>query len=385
MAQTKRDYYEVLGVQRTATPEEIKKRFRAKARELHPDVNKEPDAEARFKEVAEAYEVLIDADKRSAYDRFGHAAVSGAGGAGYDPFGGFGSFSDIFETFFTSAMGGNSGTAARRRAQQRGSHLAYRMSLEFEEAIFGAEKEIEVPRLALCTHCGGAGAEPGTQPQVCPVCNGKGDVRRSQQSIFGQFVSVVPCDRCNGEGQVVSTPCKECRGDGRIRETRRLAVKVPAGIDDGAQIRLSGEGEAGRHGSPPGDLYVEVNVRPHKLFKREGNDIILACNLNIAQAALGAELEVPTVEGGLATLKVPAGTQHGKVFRVKGQGVPYLRGSGRGDMLVQADVQVPTNLSDEQKRLLRDLARTLGDNNSAPSSQQDKGLFSKIRDALGGQ
>jgi molecular chaperone DnaJ len=379
MAQTKRDYYEVLGVQRNATPEEIRKRFRAKARELHPDVNKEPDAEARFKEVSEAYEVLVDTDKRAAYDRFGHAAVSGAAGA--DPFGGFGSFSDIFETFFSSAMGGNAGTAARRRQQQRGVHLQRTLTIEFEEAVFGTEKEIEVPRLTLCTHCGGAGAEPGTQPQTCPVCNGKGDVRRSQQSIFGQFVSVVPCDRCNGEGQVVTTPCKECRGDGRVRETRKLAIKIPAGIDDGANIRLSGEGEAGRYGAPPGDLYIEVNVRPHKLFKREGNDIILQCNLNIAQAALGAELEVPTVDGSQATLKVPSGTQHGKSFRIKGQGVPYLRGSGRGDMVVQADVQVPTNMSDEQKRLLKEFARTLGDETAG---QQEKGLFSKIRDALSG-
>ena len=381
MAQTKRDYYEVLGVQRTATSDEIKKTFRARARELHPDVNKAPDAESRFKEVSEAYEVLIDTDKRAAYDRFGHAAVSGGAGAGgYDPFGGFGSFSDIFETFFSSSMGGTSGATARRQ-QQRGSHLAYRMSIEFEEAVFGTEKEVEVPRLTLCTHCGGAGAEPGTQPQTCPVCNGKGEVRRSQQSIFGQFVSVVPCDRCNGEGQVVTTPCKECRGDGRVRETRKLAVKVPAGIEDGSQIRLSGEGEAGRYGAPPGDLYIEVNVRPHRLFKREGNDLILQCNLNIAQASLGAELQVPTVEGNQATLKVPAGTQHGKTFRIKGQGVPYLRGSGRGDMIVQADVQTPTNLTDEQKRLLRDFARTLGDETAG---QQDKGLFSKIRDALGG-
>lgn len=384
MAQTKRDYYEVLSVSRTATAEEIKKSFRGKARELHPDVNKAPDAEARFKEVAEAYEVLIDDDKRAAYDRFGHAAVSGGaggpGGAGYDPFGGFGSFSDIFETFFTSATGG--GTAARRRPT-RGSHLAFSLTVEFEEAVFGTEKEVEVPRLTLCTHCGGVGAEPGTSKQTCPACNGKGEVRRAQQSIFGQFVSVVPCDRCHGEGQVITTPCTVCRGDGRVRETRKLAVKIPAGIEDGSQIRLSNEGEAGQRGAPPGDLYIEVNVRAHKLFKRDGNDIVLGLNLNVAQAALGAELRVPTVDGDSAALKVPAGTQNGKVFRIKNYGVPYMRGSGRGDMMVHVDVQVPTNLTEEQKRLLKEFARTLGDT-STGTGQVEKGLFGKIKDALGG-
>lgn len=381
MAQTKRDYYEVLGVSRTATVEEIKKSFRSKARELHPDVNKAPDAEARFKEVSEAYEVLMDADKRAAYDRFGHAAVSGAGGA--DPFAGFGGFSDIFETFFTSAgvggMGGM-GTAARRRPQ-RGSHLAYRITIDFEEAVFGSEKEVEVPRLTMCTSCGGSGAEPGTQPQTCPNCQGRGEVRRAQQSIFGQFVSVVPCERCDGEGKVVASPCTSCKGDGRVRETRKLAVKIPAGLDDGSQIRLAGEGEWGPRGAPPGDLYIEVNVRPHKLFKRDGNDIIMDLNLNIAQAALGAEIKVPTVDGTTASLEVPPGTQNGKVFRVKSFGVPYLRGTGRGDMLVQANVQIPTRLTEDQKRLLRELARTLGDATPEP---HDKGFFGKIKDVLNG-
>ncbi|HEX9990446.1 MAG TPA: molecular chaperone DnaJ [Chloroflexia bacterium] len=383
MAATKRDYYEVLGVVRTATEDEIKKSFRAKARQLHPDVNKDPDAEARFKEVTEAYEVLIDTDKRAAYDRFGHAAVSGAGGAGYggDPFGGFGNFSDLFETFFSSAgVGGMSGQTMRRR-QQRGSHLAYRLSVEFEEAVFGAEKEVEIPRMAMCTRCGATGSEPGTQSQTCPNCQGRGEVRRSQQSIFGQFVSVVPCERCEGEGKVVSTPCTACRGEGRVRETRKLAVKIPAGIDDGSQIRLAGEGEAGPRGAPSGDLYIEVNVKSHKLFKRDGNDIVLSLNLNIAQAALGAEIQVPTVDGNTAPVKVPGGTQNGKVFRVKGMGVPYLRGSGRGDMLVETNVQIPSSLTEEQKRLLRELARTLGDATPEPT---EKGLFGKIKDALNG-
>lgn len=379
MAQTKRDYYEVLGIQKSASAEEIKKAFRAKARQLHPDVNKEPDAEAQFKEVSEAYEVLIDVDKRSAYDRFGHAAVSGSGGAGFDPFAaGFG-FSDIFETFM-SAAGAGAGTTARRRAQ-RGAHLAYRLTVEFEEAVFGSEKEIEVPRLATCERCNGSGAEPGSEPQTCPTCQGRGEVRRVQQSIFGQFVSVVPCDKCYGEGKVVSVVCTECKGEGRVRETRRLAVKIPAGIEDGSQIRLVGEGEAGPRGTPPGDLYIEVNVKPHKLFKRDGNDLILDLNLNIAQAALGAELQVPTVDGGTAELKVPPGTQNEKVFRIKSLGVPYLRGTGRGDMLVSVNVQVPTNLNEEQKRLLRELARTLGEATPEP---QDKGFLGKIKDALSG-
>jgi len=382
MATAKRDYYEVLSVSRTATAEEIKKSFRAKARELHPDVNKAPDAEAKFKEVAEAYEVLIDDEKRAAYDRFGHSAVSGAGAPGGFDFGGFGSFSDIFEQFFTSATGsGRAGTAGGRRPT-RGSHLAYSLTVEFEEAIFGTEKEIEVPRLAMCTHCGGVGAEPGTSKTLCPACNGKGEVRRAQQSIFGQFVSVVPCERCHGEGQVITTPCTVCRGDGRIRETRKLVVKIPAGIDEGSQIRLSNEGEAGQRGAPPGDLYIEVNIKPHKLFKRDGNDLVLALHLNIAQAALGAELRVPTVDGDTAALKVPGGTQNGKVFRIKNYGVPYLRGSGRGDMMVHVDVQVPTNLTEEQKRLFKELAKSFGD--SSAGTGPEKGLFEKIKDAFSG-
>src|SRR5437870_4272731 len=279
MAATKRDYYEVLGIVKSASEDDIKKAFRAKARKLHPDVNKEPDAETQFKEVSEAYGVLIDADKRAAYDRFGHAAVSGNGG--YDPFAGFGGISDIFETFF-SAAGAGMGTSTRRRPQ-RGAHLAFRLTIEFEEAIFGVEKEVDIPRLATCPRCQGSGAEPGTEPQKCPNCNGSGEVRRVQQSIFGQFVSVVPCERCNGEGQVVSVACTQCRGEGRVRETRRLAVKIPAGIEDGAQIRLASEGEAGPRSAPPGDLYIEVNVKPHKLFKREGNDLVLDLNLNVAQ------------------------------------------------------------------------------------------------------
>jgi molecular chaperone DnaJ len=382
MATTKRDYYEVLGVQRSASPDDIKKAFRQKARQYHPDVNKEDGAEAQFKEISEAYEVLIDEDKRAAYDRFGHAAVSG-NGAGYDPFQGFGSFSDIFETFFTAAASQGMGTATRRRPQ-RGAHLAYRLTIEFEEAVFGTEKEIDVPRLATCPRCEGSGAEPGTEPQVCPNCNGRGEIRRAQQSIFGQFVSVVPCDRCQGEGKIVAVPCSECKGDGRVRETRRLVVKVPAGIDDGAQIRLSGEGEAGPRGAAPGDLYIEVNVKPHKLFKRDGNDLLLDLNVNMAQAALGADIQVPTVDGATTPIKVPAGTQNDKVVRVKGMGVPYLRGTGRGDMLVKVNVHIPTTLTDEQKRLLRELANTFGDTGGEAQVQQDKGLFGKLKDALGG-
>jgi molecular chaperone DnaJ len=383
MATAKRDYYEVLGITRTASTEEIKKAFRQKARQYHPDVNKEDGAEAQFKEISEAYEVLIDDDKRSAYDRFGHAAVSGAGGAGgpgYDPFQGFGSFSDIFETFFTAAASGGA-TGTRPRRPQRGAHLAYRLTIEFEEAIFGAEKEIEVPRLATCPKCEGSGAEPGTETTVCPQCNGRGETRRTQQSIFGQFVSVVPCDRCGGEGKIVATPCTECKGEGRVRETRKLAVKIPAGVDDGAQIRLSGEGEAGPKGAPPGDLYIELNVKSHKLFKRDGNDILLDLNVNMAQAALGAEIQVPTVEGDTTPVKVAPGTQSGKVVRAKGLGVPFLRGTGRGDMLVKVNVQIPTSLTDDQKRLLRELAQTFGD--STPGAPE-KGLFGKLRDALGG-
>ena len=370
---TKRDYYDVLGAARNATDDEIKKSFRRLARQYHPDVNKDPGAEEKFKELNEAYEVLSDAEKRAAYDRFGHAAFqTGGGGAGYDPFADFGGVGSIFESFFGGGM-------RARTGPQPGRDLRYNLTIEFEEAVFGVEQEIEVPRLEVCDACRGAGAEPGTHPTRCPVCHGTGEVRRIRQSFFGQFVNVTPCERCGGRGEIVTTPCRQCQGEGRWRVSRRLVVKVPAGVEDGMQIRLAGEGEAGNRNGPPGHLYVAIRVKEHRYFQREQDTIILEWPLNFAQAALGDEIEVPTVDGS-EPLNIPAGTQTGATFRLKGKGVPRLRGTGRGDQIVIARVLTPTSLTAEQRDLLAQLGKTLGKD---VSPQRERGIFDKMKDALG--
>ncbi|HMA36501.1 MAG TPA: molecular chaperone DnaJ [Chloroflexia bacterium] len=374
MSATRRDYYEVLGVARGVSEDEIRKAYRRLARQFHPDLNKDADAEAQFKEINEAYEVLSDNSKRSAYDRFGHAAVTGAGGgAGYSPFGSS-PFADIFETFVTGA------TRQARAAPSRGSHLAYRLTLEFEEAIFGADKELEISHLQACETCGGTGSAPGSQPITCLVCSGSGEVRRVQQSIFGQFVSLMPCERCGGDGKIISQPCERCRGDGRVRATKHLVVRVPAGVDEHSQIRLAGEGDIGPGGAPPGDLYIELAIKPHLFFRRQGNDLWMDLPINVAQAALGAELQVPTVAGTSAPLKIPPGTQHDKVFRLRDLGVPHLRSAGRGDQIVRVKVHVPTTLTEQQRQLLGELALTFGEEIS--QNGEDKGFFSRIKDKL---
>ncbi|GAB4434781.1 MAG: molecular chaperone DnaJ [Chloroflexi bacterium OHK40] len=369
----KRDYYEVLGVSRGASQDEIKKAFRRLARQYHPDVNKEPDAEARFKEINEAYEVLSDDQKRAVYDRFGHNAP-GMGGGAYDPFDGSDPFATIFDAFF----GGQAGGGRAQRGPQRGADLRYTLRLSFEEAVFGVEKEIEYRRLETCPSCRGSGAEPGTDPMRCPKCQGSGEVR--QRAPLFNMVTVTTCDTCGGTGYVIPIPCRECRGDGRLRQTRRLTVKVPAGVDGSQQIRISGEGEAGPRGGPFGNLYVALDVQPHPLFMREGNDVILELRLNVAQAALGEELEVPTLDG-YERLRIPPGTQTGQTFRLRGKGVPFLRQQGRGDQIIVTRVVVPERLTEQQRRLFQELAQSF-----APESQQgdrDEGLFGKIKDALG--
>lgn len=346
---TKRDYYEVLGVSRNASEDDIKRAFRKLAKQFHPDTNSsDKNAEEKFKEANEAYSVLSDSDKRQMYDRFGHNAPQG----GFGDMGGFG-VSDIFEEFFGFGSRGSS-----RRGPQPGSHLKYNLTLSFEEAVFGVEKELEIPRLETCPNCHGSGAEPGTTPIRCPQCNGSGEVRRATQSIFGSFVNVATCPRCEGDGEVVSSPCKNCRGQKRVQQTRKLGVKIPPGVDDGTQIRLSGEGEAGVRGGPTGSLFVVVSVKRHPLFQREGTDLLLDLPINIVQAALGDELDVPTLDGDVK-LSIPAGTQHGKTFRVREHGVPHLRRNGRGDLLVTVQVVVPEKLNDKQKALLRDLGSTM--------------------------
>ncbi len=373
---SKRDYYDVLGVGRSASQDEIKKAYRGLARQYHPDVNKSPDAEAKFKEINEAHEVLSDQEKRATYDRFGHSGVQGRWGDGgesrYGDFG-FGGFGDIFGDLF-----GFGPRTRSRRAPRRGTDLRYDLTISFEEAVFGCEKELEIPRYEACPRCHGSGAEPGTSPIRCPQCNGAGEVRRTQQSILGSFINVSTCPRCQGEGEIVNTPCSECRGQKRVRVTRTISVKVPAGVDDGTQIRLAGEGEPGVWGGPTGNLYVVLSVKPHRYFRRQDNNVILELAINVAQAALGDQVMVPTLDGD-EILVIPAGTQTGKVFRLRARGVPYLRRNGRGDQLVIVQVAIPTDLSDKQKQLFKDLGKTLG---KEVIPQEEKGLLEKIVDFL---
>ncbi len=376
----KRDYYEVLDVPRGASQDEIKKSYRRMARKYHPDVSQEPDAEAKFKEINEAYEVLSNEQKRSVYDRFGHAGLgSSTGGFGGFDFGGFRDPFEIFEEVFGSFGGFSARTQRRGRAPRRGADLRYELTLDFEEAVFGTEREIEVPRQETCSACNGNGVEPGTSPIRCPECNGTGEVRRQT----GFFINIATCPRCHGRGEIITSPCKECNGRGRVVKTRRLSVKVPPGVDHGTQIRLSGEGESGSYGGPPGNLYVVINVKPHTYFRRQDNTIHLELAINITQAALGDEVEVPTLDGKEMTT-IPAGTQTGDSIRLRGKGVPRLRrdGStaGRGDQVVTFQVRTPTNLSQEQRHLLLELGKTL-DREVVP--QKEKSFFDRLRDALG--
>jgi len=377
VATTKRDYYEVLGVARGANDDELKRAFRKLARQYHPDVNKEPAAEAMFKEIGEAYEVLSDPQKRQVYDQYGHAGLDNNAAGGFQGFEGFGSFADIFEQFDT-IFGGQTGRGGARRGPQRGADLRYDLAITFEEAVFGAEKTLEIPRMETCETCNGSGAAPNTEPVVCPQCGGSGEMRRVQQSVFGQFVNVTACNRCGGEGRIISSPCHECRGQGRVRKTRSLTVKIPAGVDRGQQIRLTGEGEQGPKGGPAGSLYVVLDVKPHRDFKREGSDIFYELPISFAQAALGDEVEAPTVDG-MEKLTIPAGTQTGKTFRLKEKGVPHLRGMGRGDEFVAVRVSTPTNLSHRERQLFEELAG-LDEHQIKPN---ERGFFDKVKDTLG--
>lgn len=376
----KRDYYEVLGVAKGSSKEEIKKAYRRMARQFHPDVSKEPEAETKFKEINEAYEVLSDEQKRGMYDRFGHAGLGGTGGfsGGFD-FGGFRDPFEIFEEVFGS-FGGFTGRSRRHaRTPRRGADLRYEMALEFEEALFGVERDIEIPRQETCPTCSGNGVEPGSSPIRCPECNGTGEIRRQT----GFFINIGTCARCQGRGEIITNPCQECSGRGQVVKTRRLSVKVPAGVDNGTQIRLTGEGESGTNGGPPGNLYVVIRVKPHSYFRRQEDTIHLELAINITQAALGDEVEVPTVDGK-EMMTIPAGTQTGDVIRLRGKGAPRLRrdGStaGRGDQVVTIQVRTPTSLTGEQRDLLLELGKTL-DREVIP--QKEKSFFDRIRDALG--
>ncbi|MDA1188103.1 MAG: molecular chaperone DnaJ [Chloroflexi bacterium] len=382
MTTKKRDYYQVLGVSRSANEEEIRKAFRKLALEYHPDRNKTEGAAEKFKEVSEAYQILSDANKRTAYDRFGHAGVDTNGGAqgfgGFDTFSGFG---DIFEAFFGSGVGGGFG-ARTANAPTRGADLQTSMTLEFEEAVFGAEKEIPVDRIESCERCKGSRSEPGTSSSRCANCNGSGQVRRSQSSMFGQFVQVAACNACGGEGKIVSSPCNQCKGIGRERRSRKLAITVPAGIEDRAKMRLTAEGEAGNFGGGSGDLYVVVNVKEHPLFTREGNEIVYTHRVNVVQAALGTKVEIPTLDG-FEKLDIPAGIQTGETLDIKNKGVPYLRDKKkRGDFLIDIVVVTPKSLDDKQRTLLAQLGETLDEPSNRPEG--DKGWFDKFKESLSG-
>ncbi|MBP7691441.1 MAG: molecular chaperone DnaJ [Anaerolineales bacterium] len=373
----KRDYYETLGVQRTASADELKSAYRKLAKQYHPDVNKEPGADEKFKELNEAYAVLSDAEKRAAYDRYGHAGLNGGFGAGGQDFSGFG-VDDIFETFFGGGFAGASGRPSSRRAPRRGADLRYDLTITFEESLAGIEKEIEVTRNELCETCRGSGAEPGTTPTRCATCKGTGEVRQVRQTFLGSMVNVTTCPACRGTGEMIGSPCHTCNGRAQMRRTRRLSINVPPGVNTGTQIRLSGEGEPGQNGGPAGNLYVVLTVAAHKFFRRRDDDLYLEIGLNFAQAALGAEVAVTTPYGA-EKLKVPAGTQSGTIFQLRGKGAPHLQRSGKGDLFIIVNVTTPGNLSRDQKKLLEDLRKTLG----ADAPPLERGLLDRLRDALG--
>lgn len=347
----KQDYYELLGVPRNASDTEIKRAFRKLAFQYHPDRNREPGAEEKFKEINEAYQVLSDPEKRYRYDRYGRVDVE----AGF-PDSGFGGLGDIFESFFGGFSTPFSRTA--QRVPQKGDSLQSHLTLSFKEAVFGCSKEVELQRIEFCPSCHGIGSKPGTNPETCPDCRGTGQVRMVQQSIFGRFTHITTCSRCGGSGAVISNPCPQCQGSGRIKAKRKITVEIPAGVDDGQRLRLGGEGSAGLYGGPPGDLYITFSVKPHTLFHRDGGDILYELSINFAQAALGDEIRVPSLDGKV-DLRIPPGTQNGKNFRFKGKGIPYVDGKGRGDLLVKVVTITPQNLDKNQRRLFEELAKVL--------------------------
>ncbi|MBQ4039591.1 MAG: molecular chaperone DnaJ [Oscillospiraceae bacterium] len=374
----KRDYYEVLGVEKSASADEIKKAYRKLAKKYHPDLN--PDdkegAEAKFKEATEAYEVLSDADKKQKYDQFGHAAFDQSAGGGYGSYGGgFGDFDmgDIFSSFFGGGFGG--GQRRNPNAPRRGRDLGYSIDLSFEEACFGAEREITINHLEKCDECGGSGAAKGNAPVTCPVCHGTGQVTSVQRTAFGNFQSSRPCDRCGGKGTIIKDPCSACGGSGNVRRSKKVRVKIPAGIDNGQQVYVRGEGDAGTNGGANGDLILSVRVRSHKIFVRQGYDIYCDYPISFVQATLGAEVQVPTIDGKVS-YTIPEGTQSGTVFRLKGKGVQRVNSTQRGDQYVTIKVEIPKGLSESQKDILRQFDDTV----DGSKYKQRKSFFDKMKD-----
>ncbi|MGY0692872.1 molecular chaperone DnaJ [Virgibacillus sp. FSP13] len=373
---SKRDYYDVLGVGKDASKDEIKKSYRKLARKYHPDVNKEEGAADKFKEAKEAYEVLSNEQKRAQYDQFGHA---GAQGQGFGGFGGgaqdFGGFGDIFDMFF-----GGGGRRRDPNAPQQGADLQYTMVLDFEEAVFGKETDINIPKEETCDTCSGSGAKPGTKTKTCSHCNGSGQLNTEQNTPFGKVVNRRVCHHCNGSGKIIPEKCNTCGGTGKVKKNKTIHISIPAGIDEGQQIRVSGKGEPGVNGGPAGDLYVVIKVKPHEFYEREGDHIYCELPVTFAQAALGDEIEVPTVHGKVM-LKIPAGTQTGKIFRLKGKGAPNVRGYGYGDQHVQIRIVTPKKLTDRQKELLREF-NEIGGNEA--TDEQEGSFFQRFKKAFKG-
>jgi molecular chaperone DnaJ len=367
-----RDYYQVLGVPRDASQDDVRAKFRRLALENHPDRNKDLKAQEKFKEINSAYQVLSDPQKRAQYDRFGHMGGGGARGSGQGFEGpeNFGGFGDVFDAFF-----GGFGTRAHK-ASQNGRDIHTATSISFEESVFGVDKEMDVERVEPCSICKGVGAEPGSNSTQCSHCNGVGQVKRVQRSIFGQFTQVGPCTHCNGNGSIITNPCSHCRGAARERRNRKIRVDIPPGVEDGMQVRLMREGDAGSNGGMPGDLYIELQVKPHDIFFRKDHDILLEFPINFVQAALGDELEVPTLNGP-ETIRIPEGTQSGTEFRIKGKGVPYSAKGRRGDHLVDVNEDTQRQLDEHQRQLFTKLAETMSN-----GSKDDKGWLNKIKDAL---
>ncbi len=378
MAEQKRDYYEVLGVSRGASEDEIKKAYKKMARKYHPDLNPgDKTAEEKFKEVNEAYEVLSDADKKARYDQYGHAGVDpnfGAGGfgGGFDGSFDFGDLGDIFGSFFGGGFGG--GRRTNPNAPPRGESIRMSIAISFEEAAFGCEKAVTVERYETCDTCHGNGCAPGTSPEVCPDCHGTGTVQVRRQTPMGVFATSSPCPKCGGKGRIIHQPCKDCRGSGMVRKKKTIQASIPAGIDNGQTISIRGQGNAGKNGGPAGDLLITITVRPHELFRREGTSVLCEAPITFTQAVLGAELEIPTIDGKVK-YTLPEGTQSGTTFRLKGKGIPSINGRGRGDQYVTVYIETPKNLNKEQKEALKKFAETMGESNY----EEQKKFFKKFK------